>query len=189
MSISSAESRRVAVRYARALFDLASGKNQLDAVKNDLDAIAAAYAESDDFRHVLESPSLSREQRQQGVDAVLNAIKAAQLTRDFFRVLAENRRMGVAPFVAAEFNRLLAESRNETTAEVVSAYALTAAQVKALQASLQKATGRDAVHVVTRENPEILGGVVVHVDGKMYDNSIATKINRLASAMKSQVQA
>lgn len=84
---------------------------------------------------------------------------------------------------------MLAQSRNEATALVTSAYPLKPAQLKELEAGLKKATGRSAVHIETKEDPEILGGVVIHVDGKMFDNSIATKINRLARDMKTQVQA
>lgn len=189
MSISSADSRRIAVRYAQALFDLASEQKQLDAVKSDLDAIAVIYADNADFRRLIESPAISRDNKLKGVEAVLASAKASQLIRDFFRTLAENRRMQVTPFVVAEFNALLAESRNEATAQVTSAQALTATQVKELQESLKKATGRSAVHIVTKQDPEILGGVIIHVDGKMFDNSIASKISRLASAMKTQVQA
>lgn len=189
MSTSSADSRRIAVRYAQALFDLASEQKQLDAVKQDLNAIAAAYANSDDFRRLVESPAISRDDKMKGIEVILASVKASKLTRDFFRTLAENRRMAVTAFVVKEFNKLLAESRNEATARVTSAYALSAAQVKDLQESLKKATGRSAVHIVAKEDPEILGGVIIHVDGKMFDNSIASKINRLASAMKTQVQA
>lgn len=95
MSASSADSRRIAARYAQALFDLASEKKQLDAVKKDLDAVAQAYADSHDFRRLLESPALSREAKEKGVAALLG--KANALTRDFFRVLAENRRMAATP--------------------------------------------------------------------------------------------
>lgn len=189
MSNSSADSRRIAVRYAQALFDLASEKKQLDAAKKDLDAVAAAYESSADFRRLVESPAITRDEKVKGVGAVLAAQKSSPLTRDFFRVLAENRRMAVLPFVVAEFNKRLAESRNEATALVTSAYALSAAQKKELQDALKKATGRAAVHLVTKEDPEILGGVVIHVDGKMFDNSVASKINRLARDMKTQVQA
>jgi F-type H+-transporting ATPase subunit delta len=189
VSSSSADSRRIAVRYAQALFDLASAKKQLDAVKKDLDAVAVAYADSADFRRLAESPAITRDARIKGAEAVLTVMKASALSRDFFRVLAENRRMAVIPLLVAEFNKRLAESRNEATAQVSSAYALSAAQKKELQDALKKATGRAAVHLVTKEDPEILGGVVIHVDGKMFDNSVASKINRLARDMKTQVQA
>lgn len=187
MSTSSADLRRIAVRYAQALFDLATEKKQLDAVKKDLDAVAKAYADSEDFRRMIDSPALSREAKEKAVAALLG--KANALTRDFFRVLAENRRMAVTPFVVKSYNSLLAQSRNETTAVVTSAYPLKPAQLKELEAGLKKATGRSAVTIETKEDPQILGGVVIHVDGKMFDNSIATKINRLARDMKTQVQA
>lgn len=187
MSVSSADYRRVAVRYAQALFGLASEQKRLDAVKKDFDAIATAYADSADFRRLLESPAIDSDAKGKALQSLL--AKADTLTKDFIRVLVENRRTPIVPFVVEEYARLLAESRNETTARVTVAHPLKPAQVKELEASLKKATGRSAVHVDVTEDATILGGVVIHVDGKMFDNSIATKINRLAREMKTQVQA
>lgn len=189
MSNASAELRPVAARYAKALFDLAQEKKQLDAVKGDLESVAAALKASAGFSRLVENPVLSRETQSKAVKAVLTSIKVTSLTQDFFAVLGKNRRLEIAPLVAERFAALVLESRNEAVAEVVSAHPLTAAQVKELKQAVKAATGRDDIHVVTKEKPEILGGVIVKVDGKMFDNSIATKISRLATSLKEEVQA
>lgn len=189
MASSSADRIRIASRYSAALFDLASEKKQLDAVRRDLDGVAQLLEASTGFNRLIESPVATREEQARAVDAVLSALGAAKLTRDFFRTLAENRRLAVTPWIIRHYHEKLMESRNETSAQVVSAYALSADQILALKAALKKATGRREVHVEATEDPQILGGVVVKVDGKMFDNSIATKINLLAGSMKSGVQA
>jgi len=119
---------------------------------------------------------------------VLKKAKASPVTQDFFRTLAENRRLDVVPFVAEQFTKLLAESRDETTAEVISAHPLNAKQLKALEASLKKATGRKAVHMQVSEKADILGGLIVKVDGKVFDNSIANKIDRLGADLRARAQ-
>ena len=187
MSTSSAELRRIAARYSAALFSLASEKSQLDEVQKDLQAVADAAKEGGTFVRLLTSPITSREGQENAINAVLTGIKASKLTHEFFRVLIENRRLDIAPFVAEYFTRAVMDSRNETIATVTTAYPLSEKQVGALKTSLKKATGRDDVQVVLKENPEILGGVVVHVDGKMFDNSVAGKINRLSASLKAGV--
>lgn len=188
MSKSSTDLRPVASRYAKALFELATEKKQLDVVKKDLESVAAAYAASESFRRTASSPALSVAAQAKAVDAVLAKLKISDLTRKFFGVLARNRRLVAAPHIAARYALLLAESRNEVTAEITSAQPLSAAQLKELKASIKKATGRSDVHIVTKEKPEILGGVIIHVDGKMFDNSIANKITRLAASLKAGTQ-
>ncbi|MBM3618218.1 MAG: ATP synthase F1 subunit delta [Alphaproteobacteria bacterium] len=189
VSKSSSDLRPVAARYAKALFELASEKKQLDAVKKDLETVASAIEASDAFRRLSTNNSLSREEQSKALNAVLAKLKVGELTRKFFGVLVQNRRLAAAPQVAQRFAFLLAESRDEATAEITSAQPLTAAQLKELKASIKKATGRSDIHVVTKEKPEILGGVIIKVDGKMFDNSVANKISRLAVSLKNGTQA
>ncbi|MGB1539811.1 MAG: ATP synthase F1 subunit delta, partial [Rickettsiales bacterium] len=111
MSTSSADLRRIAARYVSALFALASEKKQLDAVKKDLDAVGAALNDSEDFRRLLSSPVMSRDEQAAGVEAVLTKMKATPLTRNFFRTLAENRRLDTTPWIVKRFDETLAESR------------------------------------------------------------------------------
>lgn len=189
MSQASAALLPVAARYAKALFDLALEQKQLDAVKGDLESVAAALASSDAFRRVVANPAVSRETQSAAIEGILSKLKVSSLTKDFFRVLVKNRRLGIISLVAERFAAQVLESRNEAVAEIASAHALTAAQLKELKGAIKAATGRADVHVVTKEKPEILGGVVIKVDGKMFDNSIATKITRLADSLKNEVQA
>lgn len=150
--------------------------------------VAEALVASPEFRALMESPVATREEQIKGVAAVLESFKVSSLTQDFFRTLAENRRLTAASGVIKVYADLLAQSLNEATAEVTTAYPLAAKQRKELQEALKKATGRADVHINLHEDPQILGGVIVRVDGKMFDNSIANKVNRLASLMRGQVQ-
>ena len=188
MSSSSSDHRRIADRYARALFSLASEKKQLSVVKGDLDTVGAALTDGSAFSRLVNSPAIARNDQVKGMRAVLTQMKVSKMTQEFFRVLAENRRLAVTPFVVEQFADLVAQSRNETTADVTSAYPLSPAQLKELKQSIIKAMGRADVQLRTHEDPEILGGVVIRVDGKMFDNSISSKIERLATSMKAQVQ-
>lgn len=185
MSASSADLRSVAMRYAKALFELAGEKKQLDAVQKELNAVASALAASREFRQLIINPVLSAETQTKAVDAILAKMGLSALTKQFFGVVAQNRRLAIIPQVAKRFSALLAESRNETTAEVISAYPLTAGQLKTLKTSLIKATGHADIHLVTKEKSDILGGLIIKVDGKMFDNSIASKMARLSVSLKS----
>jgi F-type H+-transporting ATPase subunit delta len=69
------------------------------------------------------------------------------------------------------------------TAEVTSAHALTAAQIKAIAAKLKERVGRD-VAINAKIDPAILGGLTVKIGSTLIDNSIKTRLNTLAQAMK-----
>ena len=81
------------------------------------------------------------------------------------------------------FRQLLAVKRGEITASVVSAHALSDAQVDGLKTALKSATGRD-VNIDTTVDESLLGGLIVKVGSRMIDSSLRTKLNSLKIAMK-----
>ena len=60
---------------------------------------------------------------------------------------------------------------------------LTSEQLAALEQKLRVREGR-TVKVKTSVDPELLGGIVVTIGSQRVDNSIRTRLNSLAQAMK-----
>ena len=110
-------------------------------------------------------------------------MKLDALSAKTLGVLAENRRLNETVSVARAFSTLAAAHRGEVTAEVTSAHALSAAQTKALLASLKTRVG-STVAIQTKVDPSLLGGLTVKIGSQMIDNSIKTRLNTLANAMK-----
>ncbi|WP_420607860.1 F0F1 ATP synthase subunit delta [Novosphingopyxis sp.] len=183
METSSGISASLAGRYATALFELARDRSEIAAVERSLDTLKQALDEVPAFKAVTTSPELSRDQAERTVLAVADQLGVDTLTRNFLGVLSENRRLGQLGHVARDFNILTAAHRGEVTAEVVSAHALSDDQMDALRKQLRARVGRD-VNVQSQVDPSILGGLVVKIGSRMIDNSIRTRLNTLATAMK-----
>lgn len=183
METSSGISASLAGRYATALFELARDRGQIEAVERSLARLKQALDEVPEFKTVTTSPELSRDQTERTVLAVADQMGVDALTRNFLGVLSENRRLGQLGHVARDFNILTAAHRGEVTAEVVSAHALSDDQMDALRKQLRARVGRD-VNIQSRIDPSILGGLVVKIGSRMIDNSIRTRLNTLATAMK-----
>jgi F-type H+-transporting ATPase subunit delta len=173
----------LAGRYALALFELARDEGKLEAVSQSLDALQRAIDESDDFRTLVTSPLIGRNQSAASVAAVAESMRLDPLTRNFTGVLARNRRLGQIGAIIRAYKLLAARHRGEITAEVTSAHPLDKGQVDALKANLRTRFGTD-IAVESRVDPAILGGLVVKVGSQMIDGSIRTKLNSLAQAMK-----
>jgi len=173
----------LAGRYATALFELADADNSLEAVSGDLETIGVMIEESDDLTRLIRSPVISREDQSRAMDAVLVAAEIGELTQKFIGVVAANRRLFALPAMITNFDKLLSDRRGETTAEVVSASALSDSQLDAVKQSLKKAMGVD-VAIDAKVDEEILGGLVVRVGSRMVDSSLKTKLDQLRFAMK-----
>ena len=173
----------LAGRYATALFELAVEQKQLDLVAADLAALATLLDESDDLQRLVRSPVLSREEQQRAMAAILEQAGAAALTKNFVGLLAARRRLFVLADIIDTFNQLLAAHRGEVRAAVISARALSKAQLDSVRATLRTVLGGE-VAVDAQVDEEMIGGLVVRVGSRMVDASLRTKIQRLQLAMK-----
>jgi F-type H+-transporting ATPase subunit delta len=173
----------LAGRYARALFDLAVENKALPAVEGSIAALSSALSETSELRALITSPIVSRTDAAKTVGDLAKLLKLDPLTGNFLGVLAQNRRLSELANVVRAFTGMAAAHRGETTAEVTSAHPLSADQVKALKAQLKSRTGRD-VAVNLNVDPAILGGLVVKLGSRLFDSSIRTRLNTLATAMK-----
>lgn len=170
-------------RYASALFELASENKAVAAVEQDLAALGQALVESADLAALIRNPQVGRDAAAQAVDGVAGLLKLSPLTRKFLGVLAQNRRLAALPEIVRAFATIAAAARGEVKAEVTSAHPLSAAQLKALAAKLKAREGKDVTLSATVD-PAILGGLVVRIGSTQIDNSIRTRLNSLANAMK-----
>lgn len=170
-------------RYAKALFELAEEAKSLDATEADVTRLGEAFGESPQLRLVAASPLYAREDKARAMTALGDALGLSGLTKNFVAVVARNGRAADLPDAVRAFKQMAARHRGATTADVVSADKLTAAQIKDLQAALKSALGRD-VEVRAEVNPELIGGLVVKVGSRMFDSSLRTKLEGMRNAMK-----
>jgi len=170
-------------RYAVALFELSLESNALEATESDLSTLKAMLDESADLRDLVASPLYSRDQQSNAIEAVAKEAKLSDLSIKFLGTLAANRRLSALASIIAAFEKLLAHHRGEVRAEVTSARKLTKKQLGDLEKKLKTAVGQDiTIDAVVDEN--LLGGLTVKVGSRMVDDSLKTKLDNLAIAMK-----
>jgi F-type H+-transporting ATPase subunit delta len=173
----------LAGRYALALLDLADETKNLDVVADDLRALRRIIEQSEDFRRLLRSPLISREEQAKALAAIMEKAGFSETTRRFGQVLARNRRLFVLPQIIEGYLAELARRRGEVTAQVTSAVELSDAQRQALIDRL-KATVGGKVQVDVKVDKGLIGGLIVKVGSRMIDNSLRSKLQRLQLAMK-----
>lgn len=173
--------KKIAERYVRALFDV-SGKAQA-AVEKDLKALQAALASSRELAGLLSNPLLTRVQQAEAMDAVLSAVKADKMTRQFVALLARQKRLSLLPEIIAIYMHEAATRRGEMKAQLVSAVPLKDADVAKIGERLSKTYGKKII-LETRQDPELLGGVVINIGSLQLDSSLSGKLRRLKNTLK-----
>jgi F-type H+-transporting ATPase subunit delta len=174
----------VAGRYASALFELANEDRKLFEVETDVQTLQELLEVSEDLRRLVRSPVFSAGEQAKAIGAVAASVGLSQLTSNFVALLARNRRLFILADILKSFRQLLARHRGEVTAEVASAHALSEEQLAALTDTLATTAGGRRVKVVTRVDPNLIGGLVVKMGSRMIDSSLRTKLDNLKFAMK-----
>jgi F-type H+-transporting ATPase subunit delta len=177
-----------AARYALALLGLADDKRQaepgaLDRIAADLEQVLALWRDDAGFRDFIADPRFDAVKQRAATFAILDRIGTGAEVRNLVGVMIMNRRLSALPAVAGAFGALLAARRGQQTAEVVTAHALTDTQRTQIVARLTEA-GHSGVRLSESVDPSILGGLIVRIGSRLYDNSIKSKLQRLQYAMK-----
>ena len=173
----------VAGRYASALFELAQEQSSVPTVERDLGNLQALLDESADLRRLVLSPVFSADDQARALDAILSKGGAGQLTVNFVKLIARNRRLFSLTDMIKAFRALAARARGEVEAEVTSAAPLSDEQMATLRETLKSTIGRD-VAINAKVDASLLGGLIVKVGSRMIDSSLRTKLATLKMRMK-----
>ncbi|MBX9581241.1 MAG: ATP synthase F1 subunit delta [Gemmataceae bacterium] len=166
---------RLARTYAEALLAVAEQRGEADAVAGEFDSLLKdvfpAVAGLEDF---LDTPAVNKHAKDEALARAFGD-RASPLFLDFLRLLNRKDRLGLVRLVAVAYRALRDKKANRQRVLVESATPLDAAQKTALRDTLAAALNKTPVLVV-RENPDLIGGLVVHVGDKVYDTSVRSKL-------------
>jgi F-type H+-transporting ATPase subunit delta len=164
-------------RYTRALFELARAARQEEEVGEELESFLAAYTGSQ-LHTVLTNPAFGMDGRKRIVIEISNKLQLSILTIHFLSLLLERDRLTYLPSIVARYHRLLNEAKGRVEAKVVGASALEAAILDRLREVLHGISGKEIV--LHREiDPSLIGGVLLEFEGKVYDGSVRTQLERM----------
>ena len=188
MASNTRSSGTAAFRYASALVDLAMEGGSIPQIEKDVRDLRAMTAASDDLRAMLSSPLNGAGAQQAALSEIVKKAGFSPLMGNFLNVLAQNRRLKDLDAILGAVQDNLSSRRGEMKAKVQSASALSAAQEQAIAEQLSKTLGQP-VAIEATVAPELIGGVTITMGSFMIDDSVKTKLDRLARAMKSDSKA
>jgi F-type H+-transporting ATPase subunit delta len=177
-------SRAAAIRYARALFDVARAEGlDLQRVHRELQEFSDLVNGHEPLHRALTNPAVPAPRKRAVVEDLLSRA-GGQLApvAKLLLLLAERDRLLLLSDLADAYRRRLMDHQNVVRAEVVTAEALPEDRVVALETGLARATGRQ-VQLTARVDPGILGGAVARIGSTVYDGSITRQLERMKEAL------
>jgi len=167
----------VAIRYAKALIDLATEQNALEQVQKDMELFIHTIKANPQLNAVLSNPIIYHDKKVKILDGIFNN-KVSKVTISYFNLMINKSRADILFPAALEFINQYDLVKNITKATVVSATELSEANRKTIVAEIEAKT-KGTVKLTTKVDPSLIGGFVLTVGDTQVDTSISSDLAKL----------
>ena len=146
-------------------------------IGREIEQFFAVYSDSD-LREVLTNPAFNLTSRRKILQQVTQAQQLSPLTVKFLSLLLERDRLAYLDGIVGSYRRMLNEAQGRVEAKVVSASTLDPALTEQLRQRLRAISGKDVV-LQAETDQQLLGGLLIELEGKVYDGSIRMQLERM----------
>jgi F-type H+-transporting ATPase subunit delta len=162
--------------YAHALFEVASEKEVIDEVREQLGQFADELDKNRDLQIFLFSPYFSSQEKKDGIGKIVDG--ADERFLNFLELLAERHRMPAIFRIRRAYDALWREENKLLPVTVTSAVELDEGLVRGLGDRIQEQTGKK-VELTSKVDADVLGGLVLQVGNMVLDASIRNRLEQL----------
>ncbi len=173
---------KIASRYAKALFDKAKELKVLDTIKADMELLKKLTEESRDFRIFLNSPLYKKTVKQNSLDALFSS--SHELTKGMYKLMVDKFRETYIPAMGKAFIQMYNKDNNIVDVYVESALGLDKKVLNEIEAFVKKETEAKSVVLHTSVDKEIMGGVTIEFEGKIFDNTVLTQLKNIKKELQ-----
>ena len=167
--------------YADALFSLALETNTVFETLMTLKEVRDGLYATEGALDLLASPSIPKDERCAVLEKAFGDVQPEHVM-SFVGVLVQHGHIRELNDCVEAYTALHDEHARLSTAYVTSAVELTEDEKAKLTDKLSQKLGR-TIHLECAVDPSLLGGLVVHVDGKVIDGSLRSKLQEIKEVM------
>ena len=167
---------RAAIRYAKAILEIADSKGVASKVSADMTLIATTITGNSELMHFIQNPLIKTDTKKNVVIEVFASVNP--VTQSLFHLLLENKRFEILAAIAVEYNNLFDVMNGVEVAKVTTAFPMDAA----LEAKVLAKIATFSDKKVTIENTvdaSIIGGFILRIGDKQYNASVANRLHVL----------
>lgn len=167
----------IARRYATVLYDYAAEQGETQQVYADARNVAASLLESNAALSFLASPLRKPSEKKTFLASVFGSSVCASTLR-FMNFTADKGRESLLCEILRVFGIVYRKRLGIRSASVVTATQLSAQKQKDFAAMLEDKT-QSKVEVEYATNADLIGGIVVEIDGKQIDCSVKNQLKEI----------
>jgi F-type H+-transporting ATPase subunit delta len=171
----------VARNYAQALFEAGERSGDTERFADLLEAVSGAIEADERIRVMLDSPQVPKATKQRVLAAALRNRAPEPFIR-FLGAVVRRGRQGLIPGINVEYHGLLDQKLQRVHAAVVLVRKPDRRLLNEIARRLSAAVQKEVI-LHTREDPRILGGVIVRIGDRVMDGSVRHKLLQLRKQM------
>ncbi|CAF9931695.1 MAG: ATP synthase F0 subcomplex subunit OSCP atp5 [Heterodermia speciosa] len=170
--------------YASALYTAAAKTSSLEPTARALTTLTDVFKKDPKLITILGAPTLSQSDKSQIVQELqrqMGNVEKSETVKNFLKTLADNNRLGILEGICEKFGILMSAAKGEMELVVQSASKLDTKTLQRLETAVAKSEYSQGkkLKVVTKINPDILGGLVVEIGDRTIDLSVSSKISKM----------
>ena len=167
---------RAAIRYAKAMYDIASEENSINEVYKDMDLVKELYGDSLDFKNLLSNSQINYQHKKKAILALIE--KSNYITEKLIDLLIHNKRVSIIGDIAISFIQLYNKHNDVKEATVITASPINE-DLKSMILSKINISDHKSVSLNNIIDSSIIGGFIIRFDGKEYNASVKQNLNNL----------
>tara|TARA_Y100000739_G_scaffold120510_1_gene103771 strand:- start:2 stop:532 length:531 start_codon:yes stop_codon:yes gene_type:complete len=171
---------RAAIRYAKAMYDIANEENSINEVYKDMNFINELNSDSLDFKNLVSNSQINFQDKKK---LILSLIKQSNaLTEKLIDLLIHNKRVKIIGDIASSFIQLYNKNNNIKEATIITASPINN-ELESKILSMINIKDAKSVNLTNVVNPNIIGGFIIRFDGKEYNASVKQNLNNLKTEL------
>ena len=164
---------RAAIRYAKAMYDIAIEENFVNEVYKDMSLIKDLYGDSLDFKSLLSNSQINYQDKKKVILSLLENNNT--ITEKLIDLLIHNKRVPIIGDIAISFIQLYNKHNDIKEATVITASPIND-DLKSIILSKINISDTKSISLTNIIDSSIIGGFIIRFDGKEYNASSKTKL-------------
>ena len=171
---------RAAIRYSKAIFQIAKESNNLPNIKDDMDSIISAHESSEDFKKLINNTLINYSDRKEILSTVIS--KMNEKTNNLIDLLITNKRLSILYDIAHGFNDIYNRENNIERATVITATPISD-KIKTQVLKKIQTLSNKSIEIENIIDETILGGFILRYENREYNASFSQRLSKLKSEL------
>ncbi|MFL2607376.1 MAG: ATP synthase F1 subunit delta [Flavobacteriaceae bacterium] len=171
---------RAAIRYARAIYEIADEEKLVEEVYNDMIRISKLNRDSFDFKNLLSNSIIDNIDKKKAILSLIE--KNNSITEKLLDLLIRNKRVAIISDISSSFIQLYNKHNNIKEAVVITASPINKNLENQILSQI-KIPEAKSITFTNLVDSSIIGGFIIQYDGKEYNASIKQNLKNLKTEL------